>query len=96
NQDPLCKAAKRVKKGKVDVLAKPLADGSVAVCFFNKKNSNQSAKFDLNSLCDDEYVAIKKATSYHASEQWTGEEVETSGVLEVKLEKNASKVFIVK
>ena len=96
NQDPLCKAAKRVKKGKVDVLAKPLADGGVAVCFFNKSSKNASAEFDLNTLCDDEYVAMKKATSYKATEQWSGEDVETNGRLAVSLEKNASKVYIVK
>ena len=96
NQDPLCKAAKRVKKGIVDVLAKPLADGSVAVCFFNKSSRNAKAKFNLNTLCNDEYVAMKKQQTYHAKEQWTGEELDTTGELAVSLEKSASKVFIVK
>ncbi len=96
NQDPLCKAAKRIKKGTVDVLAKPLADGSVAVCFFNKSSHKAKAKFDLNKLCDDEYIAMNKKQEYHASEQWTGETVTTSGHLDVSLEKCASKVFIIK
>lgn len=96
NQDPLGKAAKRVRKAKVDVLAKPLADGSVAVCFFNKTGGKKTAKFDLNHLCDDNYIAMKKAQSYHAVEQWSGEELDTAGELVVNLEGNASKVFIVK
>lgn len=96
NQDPLCKAAKRVKKGTVDILAKPLADGSTAVCFFNKSSHGAKAKFDLGKLLDDDYIAMKKQQSYTAKEQWTGEEVTTSGMLEVSLEKCASKVFVVK
>lgn len=96
NQDALGKAAKRVKKAKVDVLAKPLADGSIALCFFNKTNGKKTAKFDLNSLLDDDYIAMKKQQSYHAVEQWTGEELDTTGELVVNLEKNASKVYIVK
>ncbi len=60
DQDALCKQAKRVRRGGVDVLAKPLADGSTAVCFFNKRGYAQRASFDLASLCKDEYVAANK------------------------------------
>lgn len=96
NQDPLCKQAKRVKKGAVDVLAKPLADGSVAVCFFNKGNCKRHASYDLNRLVDDKYVAMSKKTSYFAVEQWSGERVTVSGKLRVDLEKCQSKVYIIK
>ena len=96
NQDPLAKQAKRVKKGVVDVLAKPLADGSVAVCFFNKSSHGAKAKFDLNSLADDKYVALQKQTEYTAKEQWSGEKLTTNGTISVSLEKCQSKVYIVK
>lgn len=96
NQDPLGKQAKRVKKGMVDVLAKPLADGSVAVCFFNKSSIPQKAKYDLRKLVDDKYVALKKANSYSAKELWSGEEQNIENVLQVSLEKCQSKVFILK
>lgn len=96
NQDPLAKQAKRVKKGVVDVLAKPLADGSVAVCFFNKLSHGAKVKFDLNTLADDKYVALQKQTEYTAKEQWSGEKLTTSGTISVSLEKCQSKVYIVK
>ncbi len=96
NQDPLAKQAKRVKKGVVDVLAKPLADGSVAVCFFNKSSHGAKAKFDLNTLADDKYVALQKQTEYTAKEQWSGEKLSTNGTISVSLEKCQSKVYIVK
>lgn len=96
NQDLLAKQAKRVKKGVVDVLAKPLADGSVAVCFFNKTSHGARIKFDLNTLANDEYVQMTKQSEYHAKEQWSGENVTTNGVLSLSLEKCQSKVYIVK
>ena len=96
NQDALAKQAKRVKKGIVDVLAKPLSDGSVAVCFFNKASHGARAKFDLNTLVDDKYVAMTKQNEYHAKEQWSGENLTTNGTLTVLLEKCQSKVYIIK
>lgn len=96
NQDSLGKQAKRVKRGTVDVLAKPLKDGSVAICFFNKSAHGASASFDINKLADDKYVCLVKKQQYTACEQWSGETVETSGKLSVKLEKHQSKVFIIK
>ena len=96
NQDALAKQAKRVRKGVVDVLAKPLADGSVAVCFFNKASHGTRVKFDLNTLVDDEYVAMTKQNEYRAKEQWSGENLTTDGVLAISLEKCQSKVYLVK
>ncbi|MCM1306183.1 MAG: alpha-galactosidase [Bacteroides sp.] len=95
NQDPLCKQAKRVKRGTVDVLAKPLANGSTAICFFNKSAHSASIKYNLNKLCDDKYVSMKKANSYALAEQWSGEEISTADKVRVKLKKHESKVFII-
>lgn len=58
DQDTLAKQAKRVKKGLVDVLAKPLADGTTAVCFFNK-GGKRKVTFDLDALKKDGYVSAK-------------------------------------
>ncbi len=96
NQDPLAKQAKRVKKGAVDVLAKPLADGSVAVCFFNKTAHAKSCKFNLNTLTTDEYVALSKKDEYSLKEQWSGQIATTDGNVNAVLEKHQTKVFIVK
>ena len=95
NQDALCKQAKRVKCGAVDVLAKPLADGSTAICFFNKSCHSAKATYNINKLCDDKYVSMKKQTSYTATEQWSGDGLKTNGKMTVKLEKHQSKVFII-
>ncbi len=96
NQDTLAKQAKRVRKGTVDVLAKPLADGAVAVCFFNKSSHGARARFNLNTLVDDSYVAMAKKSEYGLKEQWSGETFTTNGMVNVSLEKCQSKVYIVK
>lgn len=95
NQDKLGKQAKRVKCGLVDVLAKPLADGKTALCFFNKSALTQSIKFDLNKLVKDKYVAMDAKSEYTLTEQWTGETVTTKDKVSAKLVKNSVKVYII-
>ena len=96
NQDSLAKQAKRVKKGTVDVLAKPLADGSTALCFFNKSSHGASVKFNLNTLCKDEYIATKQSSHYTLRNQWVGETLESDGTVKITLEKHQTKVYIIK
>ena len=95
NQDPLAKQAKRVRKGVVDVLAKPLADG-VAVCFFNKSAHATTCRFNLDKLCSDEYVAMQKKDGYTLCDQWSGHTLDTKGDLCVNLEKHQTKVFVIR
>ena len=48
DQDPLVKAAKRIrKKGGVDTLVRPLANGDIAVCFFNKTGKRKPVELEL-------------------------------------------------
>ncbi len=58
NQDSKCKQAKRVKKGLVDVLAKPVENGT-AICFFNKTTLKKRVSFSLETLVGDTYVNAK-------------------------------------
>ncbi|MEG2084886.1 MAG: glycoside hydrolase family 27 protein, partial [Clostridia bacterium] len=70
NQDALCKAGKRVSKGLVDIIAKPLSNGEVAICFLNTSQINQSVNFDLSKLVADEYISLKKAPTYSILNVW--------------------------
>ncbi len=96
NQDSLCKQAKRVKRGNVDVLAKPLADGSTAICFFNKSSIKRDCKFDINDLAKDDYVAFKQKDEYLLENAWTGSQMTSNGQISLSLDKCESKVFIVR
>ena len=73
DQDPLGRQAKRIRRGSVDILAKPLADGGIAVCFFNKTKLAQKRRFDVRKLYTDDYVSPSAAGKGAASVGVIGE-----------------------
>ncbi|MFA6867277.1 MAG: glycoside hydrolase family 27 protein [Clostridia bacterium] len=70
NQDKLTKQAKRIKKGRINVLAKPLEDGKVAVCVFNRSKLTKNYNLDINRLVDDEYIKLAKSDNYNVKNIW--------------------------
>ncbi len=96
NQDELGKGAKRIKKGKVDILARPLADGGVAVMFVNKWFGKSSVKFNLSTLIKDDYLNLPRQQDYTVRDVWTGGVQENATAVRFKLAAHASKVFIIK
>lgn len=95
NQDALGVPAKRVIKGTVDVLIKPLADGSVAVCAFNK-GGKKKYNLNLKKVLSDEYARCKKTENFVATNLWDKSETTTNGVISVSVDKHDSAVFIVR
>ena len=95
NQDALGVPAKRVVKGTVDVLVKPLADGSVAVCAFNK-GGKKKYNLNLKKVLSDEYARCKKTENFVATNLWDMSETTTNGVISVSVNKHDSAVFIVR
>lgn len=95
NQDALGVPAKRVVKGIVDVLVKPLADGSVAVCAFNK-GGKKKYNLNLKKVLSDEYARCKKTENFVATNLWDKSETTTNGVISVSVNKHDSAVFIVR
>lgn len=95
NQDALGVPAKRVVKGTVDVLVKPLADGSVAVCAFNK-GGKKKYNLNLKKVLSDEYARCKKTENFVATNLWDKSETTTNGVISVFINKHDSAVFIVR
>ena len=95
NQDALGVPAKRVVKGTVDVLVKPLADGSVAVCAFNK-GGKKKYNLNLKKVLSDEYARCKKTENFVATNLWDKSATTTNGVLSVSVNKHDSAVFIVR
>ena len=90
NQDPLGIQCKRIKKGAVDILIKPLADGSFALCFFNKYGGPKTASCSLRSL---ESYGLQFSEQYAVSDLWTGDVVRVIDKLTVKVKKHGVKVF---
>ena len=68
---------------RVDILAKPLADGSVAVSFINVSERKQTGSFGI-SVEDIPFASFVKGKKYTVTDLWTGKSEEnTSGRFEV-------------
>ena len=96
DQDTLGKPAKRIKKSiSVDILARPLANGDVALCIFNKSASSKNVHFDLNDLLNDEYINMQKSEQYELHDLWNDER-NTANAVSVSLPKHSVIVYRIK
>ena len=95
NQDRLGKKAKIVRKGGVNVLAKPLSGGYVAICVFNKTSVKAFYNYSLAMLVRDDYVQFPKSESYTVRELWTGREQTVGKNLCGSIDKDDVLVYIV-
>lgn len=94
DQDPLGRQAKRIKKvSGIDILARPLANGDTALCFFNTSSSTKGLSFDLNELAEDEYLGLGAPhSSYNVHELWSDERFSAS-ILSASMPKHGVKVY---
>lgn len=96
DQDALGKPAKRLKTiSGIDVLARPLANGDVALCLFNKGSNTKSINYELASLADDEYLMLQKSGSYQIHNLWNDER-STGGTITATLPKHSVEVYRIK
>lgn len=95
NQDRLAKAAKRVKKGSVDILAKPLSQGRVAILVFNKKGGAKNCKVNLEAILKDEYIGVSGIKDAVCEEVYSGKTYAYSPKISVELKKDASEVIVI-
>ncbi|MCI8325873.1 MAG: alpha-galactosidase [Clostridia bacterium] len=93
NQDPLGIPAKRLRKGRIDVLVKPLRDGSAAICFFNKSSRKGVSKLNIASVIADGYACLAKTGKYKVTDMWTDEESVCEGKLRYSIPKDSVKVI---
>ena len=81
DQDPLVKPAKRIKKGSIDTLVRPLYNGDTVVCFFNKTKTKKAVELDISTLTQDEYLSLAGAPSYEIHDLWSDEREHTSRIV---------------
>ncbi len=74
NQDKLGIQCKRIKSGLKDILVKPLENNQVAVCFFNKTNSNALMTCSMCDIHNVVKVSLPNADSYTCKELWLNTE----------------------
>lgn len=96
DQDPLGKAAERIKKSlTTDILAKPLANGDVALCIFNKSSKTKTTSFELSKLSENEYLSFPKAASYEFHDLWEDKRG-TASTISATVAKHGVKVYRIK
>ncbi|MDR2754017.1 MAG: alpha-galactosidase [Oscillospiraceae bacterium] len=71
DQDPLGLQCRRISGGMQDTLIKPLANGDVAICFFNKANESCPFALRLNAVAARDDVRLPFAERYEATELWS-------------------------
>lgn len=71
DQDPLGMQCRRIRYSPAgDILVKPLKDGSVAVCFFNKTNDYRLFTLPMQELVEKTFVELKYAEEYEVENLW--------------------------
>lgn len=96
NQDPLGVQCRRIKtNGFGDVLVKPLADGRLAVCLFNKGSSTQILSFNVSEISDMEFISIPKASKYKIKDVWEKYEFISNGEVSEAVGKHSVKLYII-
>lgn len=96
DQDTLGKPAKRIKKiTGVDILARPLANGDVALCLFNKSATSKNVRLNLSTLLSDEYLNMTISNEYELHDLWNDER-NTASTIAASLPKHSVKVYRIK
>lgn len=95
DQDPLCKPCKRFRRGMVDVLARPLADGKTAVCLFNRALYPKKVRVNLDRIQKDAYIDRPIRKQYTLKDVWAEETFTSSPDLTATVDRECVKVYIV-
>lgn len=82
DQDLAVKPAKIIgKKGSIDILARPLYNGDIALCFFNKSSTRRAINFNLNDLKNDDYLEFSPISiDYQIHNLWSDERTTRSSI----------------
>ena len=97
DQDKLGKQAKRIfTDGVSDILVKPLENGEIALCFFNKGNTQREMSITFNKLHNDIYVNLPIVDSYEATDLWTNEETTITGSISASVAPHGVMVYKIK
>lgn len=93
DQDPMVRPAMRIKKLKsVDVLARPLNNGDVALCFFNKGGKTANVEFELSELKQSKYLKAGSMKQANIHELWSDERTIASSI-STSVPKHGVKVY---
>lgn len=94
DQDKLGIQCERIKSnGLHDVLLKPLENGDVAICFFNKDIKNADMSIDLSDIRNNMSVKLNDAEEYKCRELWDNTEVIVKDKISTTVEPHGVKIY---
>lgn len=93
DQDPIVKSAMRIKHSKsMDILARPLNNGDIALCFFNKSGKPKKIEYILEDLRRIKYLRASSIKNAEIHDLWSDERFEDS-VIATTVPKHGVKVY---
>ncbi len=93
NQDKLGIQCKRIKAGLKDILVKPLDNNEVAVCFFNKTNSETEMSCKMSDIHNVVSVSLPQSNEYRCVELWDKTNAIISDKLSATVKPHGVKIF---
>lgn len=97
DQDKKGVQCRRMKTNAItDILVKPLDKGEVAICFFNKSNSEKDMRVSLKEVANLSYVELSDVGAYQYTDLWSKEIDVTSGAINARVAPHGVRVFRVK
>ena len=94
NQDPLGVQCRRIDtNGLQDTLLKPLANGDVAICFFNKASESKPFSLHLHAAASRGDVKLPFAEAYNVTDLWSKRVFEVEETLTTTVPPHGVKVF---
>ena len=97
DQDERGAQCKRIKtNGVTDILAKPLKDGELAVCMFNKSGSDKQMSFTFEQLHNDSYIDLPRAPMYLVRDLWDKNTVTATQSVSANVPSHGVKVYRIK
>lgn len=97
DQDKKGIQCRRMKTNAItDILVKPLDKGEVAICFFNKSNSEKDMSVSLKEVANLSYVELSDVGAYQYTDLWSKEIDVTSGAINARVAPHGVRAFRVK
>ena len=97
NQDKLGLQARRIKASPSgDILVKPLENGDIAVCFFNKSNEEKLFILTMKELLEKDFVDLEKKENYKVENIWEETEFDVDYAIAETVAPHGVAVFRIK
>ncbi len=85
-----------ITDGFTDILAKPLENRELAICFFNKTGEEKEMSLDIQKIHNEAYVDLPIAEKYEVRELWDNTTETVSDKISAKVPSHGVKVYRIK